>query len=67
MLQSHVIDIHGVFAGAAIRNERSFRFFAVHPALAELHHSEFISLSDIRRTVASRLRQDRSAGSNITQ
>jgi hypothetical protein len=67
MLQSHVIDIHGVFAGAAIRNERSFRFVAVHPSLAELHHNDFVSLSDMRRVVANHLRLDRPAASNITR
>ena len=67
MLQSHVIDVNGIFAGAAVRREQSFRFVAVHPALAELHHSEFLSLSDIRRTVANHLRQGRPVGSNAIQ
>ena len=56
MLQSHVIDIQGVFAGAAIRTARNFRLVAVHPTLADLHHSEFPSLSDIRQAVSRRMR-----------
>lgn len=56
MLQSHVIDIDGVFAGAAVRTARSFRFVAVHPSLLELHHHEFPSLGAVRLAATLRMR-----------
>jgi len=52
MLQSHVIDVHGVFAGAAVRTARNFRFVAVHPSLAPINQSEWASLSEVRTAVA---------------
>jgi energy-converting hydrogenase Eha subunit G len=49
MIQSHVIDISGVFAGAAVKTSGVFRFVAVDPRLEDLDQSEWPSLSEIRR------------------
>jgi len=56
MLQSHVIEFRGIFAGAAVRTATSFRFVAVLPFLADLHETEWVSLPDVQRAIASRLR-----------
>ena len=55
MLQSHVIEFQGIFAGAAIRTARNFRFFAVHPNVVDLHHREWATLSEVRSAVAALL------------
>ena len=52
MDQSHVIDISGVFAGAAVSTSGIFRFIAVDPRLEDLDQSEWQSLSEIRRVAA---------------
>ena len=52
MIQSHVIDVGGVFAGAAVKTSEKFRFIAVDPRLEDLDQSEWPSLADIRRVVA---------------
>lgn len=52
MIRSHVIDISGVFAGAAIQTSDRYRFVAVDPRLEALNQSEFPSLADIRRAAA---------------
>jgi hypothetical protein len=49
MFQSHVIEIGGVFAGAAIPTAGRFRFVAVDPRLDELDGSDWASLPDLRR------------------
>ena len=54
MIQSHVIDIRGVFAGIAVRTARNFRFICVHPSLADLHESEWCSLSAMHSVVSRR-------------
>ena len=51
MKQSHVIEVSGVFAGAAVNTSGYFRFIAVHPRLGELDRSEWPSLSDVRSAV----------------
>jgi hypothetical protein len=51
MKQSHVIEVSGVFAGAAVDTSGHFRFIAVHPRLEPLDRSEFPSLSDVRSAV----------------
>jgi hypothetical protein len=61
MLQSHVIEFHGVFAGAAIRTARNFRFVAVHPNVVDLHHHEWATLPEVRAAVAALLRAGRRA------
>ena len=52
MHQSHVIEVSGVFAGAAMETDNRFRFIAVDPRLEDLDQSEWPSLSDIRRVAA---------------
>jgi hypothetical protein len=51
MIQSHVIDIKGTFAGAAVGSINTFRFIAVHPRVKELDGSEWPTLQDLRRAV----------------
>jgi hypothetical protein len=52
MIQSHVIEVAGVFAGAAVRTSERFRFIAVDPRLEDLDQSEWASLAEIRRVAA---------------
>jgi len=52
MIRSHVVDIAGVFAGAAIRKPTHFEFVAVHPRLSGIDRSEWPSLSDLRRAAS---------------
>lgn len=51
MQQSHVIEVSGQFAGAAVVHEGVFRFIAVDPRVEELDDSLWPSLPDIRRVV----------------
>jgi hypothetical protein len=49
MLQSHVIDIDGVFVGAAVRLDTGYRFIATDMRLEELDATIWPSLADVRR------------------
>lgn len=49
MLQSHVIDIDGVFVGAAIRLDTGYRFIATDMRLEELDATTWPSLADVER------------------
>jgi hypothetical protein len=49
MLQSHPIDIDGVFVGAAIRLDRGYRFVATNMRLEELDQTIWPTLADVRR------------------
>jgi hypothetical protein len=49
MLQSHIIDIDGVFVGAAIRIDRGYRFVAIDYRLEELDSSIWPTLADVQR------------------
>ncbi len=51
MIQSHVIDISGTFAGAAVRTSDKYRFIAVDPRVEELDQSEWNSIADVKRVV----------------
>lgn len=55
MLQSHVIDIDGVFVGAAVRLHDGYRFVATDLRLDEIDGSHWPSLNDVRRIARSRL------------
>jgi hypothetical protein len=55
MLQSHVIDIDGVFVGAAVRLHDSYRFVATDLRLDEIDGSLWPSLEAVRRVARSRL------------
>lgn len=49
MLQSHVIDIDGIFVGAAVRLDTGYRFIATDMKLDDLDGSVWPSLADIHR------------------
>ncbi len=49
MLQSHTIDIDGVFVGAAVRLDRGYRFIATNMRLEELDQSIWPTLADVQR------------------
>jgi len=56
MFQSHVIEVAGTFAGAAVNacgtaSER-FRFVAVDPRVEDLDGSEWPTLPDLKRVVS---------------
>jgi len=52
MRQSSVIDINGIFVGAAIRQDQSYRFQAVDDRVEPLDGSIFRSLREVK-TAAS--------------
>ncbi len=52
MMRSHVIEVSGAFAGAAINVAGTYRFVAVDPRVEELDGSEWQSLADVQRVVA---------------
>lgn len=49
MLQSHPIDIDGVFVGAAMRLDRGYRFVATNMRLEELDQTIWPTLADVQR------------------
>ena len=49
MLQSHIIDVDGVFVGAAIRLDRGYRFIATNMRLEELDQTIWPTLADVQR------------------
>ncbi len=51
MHRSHVIEVSGRFAGAAVSQGGTFRFIAVDPRVEELDHSLWPSLPDMQRAV----------------
>ncbi len=51
MHQSHVIEVSGRFAGAAMTQGGAFRFVAVDPRAAPLDRSLWPSLPDVQRAV----------------
>jgi hypothetical protein len=51
MHQSHIIEVGGVFAGAAVNVSGRFRFVAVDPRVEELDLSDWPSLPDVERVV----------------
>ncbi len=52
MFQSQVIEINGVFAGAAVTAGGAFRFKAVSPLVEELDGSQWQTMPAMRRAVA---------------
>ena len=65
MLQSHIIDVDGVFVGAAIRIDHGYRFVATDFRLEELDTSVWPTLADVRR-VARRVYQQATSAGPIT-
>ena len=51
MHRSHVIEVGGQFAGAAISHGNRFRFVAVDSRVEELDESLWPSLPDVQRVV----------------
>lgn len=51
MRQSHVIEVSGQFAGAAVSHGQQYRFIAVDPRVEELDDSLWPSLDDVQRVV----------------
>lgn len=49
MLQSHIIEIDGVFVGAAVRLDRGYRFIATDMRLDDIDGSVWPSLGDVQR------------------
>ena len=62
MLQSHIIELDGVFVGAAIRIDRGYRFVATDFRLEELDSTIWPTLDDVRRVARRALRDAISAG-----
>lgn len=52
MKQSHVIEIDGVFVGAAAFYGDSYRFVGVHSRLKELDGHRFADLSQVREAAS---------------
>ncbi len=59
MHQSHVIEVSGRFAGAAMSQGGAFRFVAVHPQAGMLDRSLWPSLPDVQRAVTHLMRTGR--------
>jgi hypothetical protein len=55
MIQSHVIEVDGAFLGAAVRQERGYRFIAVDLRMEELDGSVWPTLADTQRLARSLL------------
>lgn len=51
MRQSHIIEVSGNFAGAAVTHDGRFRFIAVDPRVEDLDDSIWPSLPDVQRVV----------------
>ena len=49
MLKSHVIEVGGVFVGAAVQHSDGYRLVAVAPQLAPLNGAVAPTLQDTRR------------------
>lgn len=49
MLQSHAIEIDGIFVGAAVRLDRGYRFVAVDLRLYEMDSTVWPTLADLQR------------------
>ena len=62
MLQSHIIDIDGVFVGVAIRIDRGYRFVATDFRMEELDASIWPTLADVQRVARRALQAAMSAG-----
>jgi hypothetical protein len=49
MLQSHIIEVDGVFVGVAVRIDRGYRFVATDFRLKQLDTSIWPTLEEVRR------------------
>ena len=62
MHRSHVIEVSGRFAGAAVSQGGAFCFIAVDPQVEELDRSLWPSLSDMQRAVTQLMQAGRLPG-----
>ena len=53
MIQSHVIDVDGVFVGAAVRLDTGYRFVATDCRLEQLDATIWPTLADVQRLARS--------------
>ena len=53
MIQSHVIDVDGVFVGAAVRLDTGYRFVATDFRLEQLDSTIWPTLADVRRLASN--------------
>ncbi len=53
MIQSHVIDVDGVFVGAALRLDTGYRFVAIDYRLEQLDSTIWPTLADVQRLARS--------------
>lgn len=56
MFQSHVIEVAGRVAGAAVSSTAGLRFIALDPRLEEIDGSDWRSLADLHRAADHLLR-----------
>lgn len=61
MLQSHIIDIDGVFVGVAVRLDTGFRFIATDPRVEDIGETNWPTRADIRRLARLALSGSQSA------
>ena len=66
MFQSHVVEVNGVFIGAAVPTEGGFRFRAVHPQVDDLDGFKFPSLDTLRHATGYLFRTGRLGAPPIT-
>jgi hypothetical protein len=62
MLQSHVIEVDGVFVGVAIQLDRGYRFVATDFRLGDLDATILPTLEEVRRFARRTLLAATSAG-----
>jgi hypothetical protein len=55
MIQSHVIEIEGVFAGVAVLIGPDYRFIAIDPRLEDLDRTQWPTLAEVRRVAGKAL------------
>jgi len=53
MRHSSVIDINGIFVGAAVEQDHAYRFVATHDRLGPLDGSVFPSLRDVKSAASA--------------
>ena len=53
MIQSHIVEIDGIFVGAAVRQPDGYRFVAVDVRLDDLDGRVLPSLPDVQRQARS--------------
>jgi len=62
MIQSHIVEIDGIFLGAAVRQPEGYRFVAVDARLDLLHGRVWPTLADVRRHARSTFFSGRAPG-----